>query len=89
MNHRLRSMIAALGVARILLLIVTAFLVWPNTGSEDLPQVGDSIEDRLNDVITRVEAYRITQPLSMDEHEGTHERLPSYVGPPVENGSRG
>ena len=88
MNHRLRSMIAALGVARILLLIVTAAIVWPDTGSEDIPQVGDSIEDRLNDVVTRVEAYHITQPLSMEVDEGTHEPLPSYIGPPVENGSR-
>jgi len=88
MNHKLRSMIAAIGVARILLLIVTAAIVWPTTGSEDIPQVGDSIEDRLNGVVTRVEAYHITQPFSMEVEEGTHETVPSYIGPPVENGAR-
>ena len=81
-------MIAALGVARILLLIVTVAIVWPTTGSEDLPQVGDSIEDRLNDVVTRVEAFQITQPLSMEVDEGTHEHLPGYIGPTIEGMER-
>ncbi len=70
MNHRLRSMIAALGVARILLLIVTVAIAWPNTGSEDIPQVGDSIEDRLNGVVTRVELIR------RDGFQGESSQLP-------------